>query len=396
MKRVKSRESEVESRESGIRFGEPCRCATVSPKRAPAKWSSASPQRLLPLAFCFLASLGLLLVLSCNDKAPGLWPWWTDADRAAVTQELTVWRDSISTRGFMEWSAQSLLDSADIISRDSSSPTGDSLIKVRRITAFGLLAADTARRDSMMFGVTVDSIFSDTSWRDTFCQVLCFDSTLNGFAEIDYDQYWVIYYRRKVTGTPPDTSVEWVLDDSAPSPRLVTGAVGSAQKDAPWNVLRYVFLRKDTMSSAYHLRRMSGFGLFLPSTSDAPSILSIALTYQGRPDTFRLGARLDHHGIYNLRDKDSLYSVSVGQPLLVYVNIDKTKLKKGDALYYFAWVDGQRVLLARDSLPITSSITFAEPGLKHLTLEVVPQSNLLYPGSAYSAAIWSMPIRVKE
>lgn len=346
-----------------------------------------------------LALLGVLLVLGCQSKAPPPWPWWTDQDRTEVNNELTAWRDSISTRMFLEGAVDSLLDSTTVISRDSVSLTGDSLIKIVRLLGFGTRADGAARRDSLSFGVTVDSLYSDTSWSDTFCHVIAIDSTNAGFATLQCDRYWVVKYRPDTTvdttAHPPLTTVTWRLDSLAPAPVLHRDTVREFEKGMTWLVNRYLYLRKENTKPLYHLRRMSGFSLYLPNTTDAPSLRFLALTYQGKTDTFRLNATADHHGIYNLYDQDSAYTVRKGEAVNLQASTDKPTLK-GDKYYFIARIEGQRVLLGADTLGASKPITFTTSGLHHLLVEVVPQSNLFYPGRDFAFTVWSLPIQVKD
>ncbi len=346
-----------------------------------------------------LALLGVLLVLGCQSKAPPPWPWWTDQDRTEVNNELTAWRDSISTRMFLEGAVDSLLDSTTVISRDSVSTTGDSLVKIVRLLGFGTRADGAARRDSLLFGVTVDSLYSDTSWSDTFCHVVAIDSTNAGFATLQCDRYWVVKYRPDTTvdttAHPPLTTVTWRLDSLAPAPVLHRDTVREFEKGMTWLVNRYLYLRKENTKPLYHLRRMSGFSLYLPNTTDAPSLRFLALTYQGKTDTFRLNATADHHGVYNLYDPDSAYTVRKGEVVNLQASADKPTLK-GDKYYFIARIEGQRVLLGADTLGASKPITFTTSGLHHLLVEVVPQSNLFYPGRDFAFTVWSLPIQVKD
>jgi hypothetical protein len=346
-----------------------------------------------------LAVMGVLFVLGCHSTAPSAWPWWTDQDRTEVNNELTAWRDSVSTRQFLEGAVDSLLDSATVISRDSVSPTGDSLIKIVRLLGFGTRADGAARRDSLSFGVTVDSLYSDTSWSDTFCHVIAVDSTNTGIGILQCDRYWVIKYRPDTTVDttvhPPLTTVTWRLDSLAPAPQFHEGATFEFEKPMTWLVDRYVYLRKENTKPLYHVRRMSGFSLYLPNTTDAPSLRYLALTYQGNTDTFKLNATANLHGIYNLYDPDSAYTVRKGEVVNLMVQADKPNLK-GDKYYFIARIENQRVLLGTDTASATKPITFSTSGLHHLLVEVVPQSNLLYPRQDFAFTVWSLPIRVKD
>ena len=346
-----------------------------------------------------LAVMGVLVVLSCHGNAPPPWPWWTDQDRTEVNNELTAWRDSISTRQFLEGAVDSLLDSTTVISRDSVSTTGDSLIKIVRLLGFGARADGAARRDSLSFGVTVDSLYSDTSWSDTFCHVIAVDSTNTGIGVLQCDRYWVIKYRPDTTvdttAHPPVTTVTWRLDSLAPAPQLHEGTVFEFEKPMTWLVNRYVYLRKENTKPLYHVRRMSGYSLYLPNTTDAPSLSYLALTYQGSTDTFKLSANVKLHGIYNLYDPDSAYTVRKGEVVNLRALAVKPTLK-GDKYYFLARIEGQRVMLGADTVGVSKPITFNSSGLHHLVVEVVPQSNLYYPGREFAFTVWSLPIRVKD
>jgi hypothetical protein len=335
-----------------------------------------------------LPVLGLLLMLGCHDNTPPPWPWWTKQDQDSVAKELTAWRDSISTRFFIENGIQGLADSTTIISRDSVSATRDTLaIKVRRLLGFGLKADDATRHDSLMFGVTVDSLTTDTICGDTFCHVIAIDSSATGFCMTSYNEYWLLRYKPDTSVVGPETTITYKLI----SQQLVA-ADTQAQKPAPWKATRYLYLRKD--GADYSLTRMSGFSLYAPNTTNAPALRYIALTYQGMTDTFLLSARANRKGIYNLRHKDSLYTVQTGEPLTVLVKTDKPKLK-GDMFYFIARIDTLRTILGKDTLGATRNVSFSSPGIKHLVIEVIPQSNIFYPASDFTATIWSLPILVK-
>jgi hypothetical protein len=346
------------------------------------------------------AVLGLLLVIGCHSNTAAPWPWWTDADRDQVQTELTAWRDSISTRSFLESAVESFGDSTLIISRDSTSPTGDSLIKIARLTGFGMRSDDAARRDSLWFSVAVDSFHTDTSWSDTGCHVTAVDSSNSGKGILRCDKYWVIKYRPDSTIDtavhPYDTTITWRLDAQAPTPEVHEGQSFEFEKDLSWLANRYVYLRKVNTQPVYRLRRLSGSSLYLPNTTDAPNIRLISLAYQGVTDTFRLGATNDNHGINNLYDRDSLYSVRKGEPFDLLVRASEVPKLKGDRYWFFARIENQRILLGTDTLVAFKALSFASPGLQHLLVEAVPQSNLFYPGNDFAITVWSLPIRVKE
>jgi hypothetical protein len=345
--------------------------------------------RLLLLAG---ALLGLAVLSGCTDKAPPAWPWWTSADSTAAKAELAEWRDSTNTRLFVEGASEPLLDSAGIIARDSTSPTGDSLIKIRRLTGFGLAPGSLIRWDSLLFGVTVDSLMPEVTG-DTFCHVTTKDSSATDFCILSLDEYWVVKYRPDTTvdttAAPPETTITWRANTGA----LISGPT-EFQKNVPSMAKRYLHLRKT--GPDYELRRLSGYGLYLPTTSDAPVVRYLILNYQGSTDTFRLGAQMDHvHGIYNLRDKDSLYEVRTGESLSVQVVTDAPSLA-GDQYYFLARVDGRRSYLARGTgMTGFRRVAFTTTGVRHLTVEVIPQSNLLYPDESFTATIWSLPVRVR-
>lgn len=346
------------------------------------------------------AVLGALLVIGCDSEAPPPWPWWTDADRTQVNAELAAWRDSISTRSFLEGAVEAFSDSTFIIARDSTSPTGDSLVKIARLTGFGMRSDDAARRDSLWFSVGVDSFYTDTSWSDTGCHVIAVDSSNSGKGILRCDKYWVIKYRPDstidTTVIPYDTTITWRLDAQAPAPEVHEGQTFEFEKDLSWLVNRYVYLRKENTQPVYRLRRLSGSSLYLPSTTDAPNIRLISFAYQGVTDTFRLGATNNNRGINNLFDRDSLYSVRKGEPLNLRVQAAEVPKLKGDRYWFFARIENQRVALGADTLGVSAALTFANAGLQHLLIEAVPQSNLFYPGNDFAITVWSLPIRVKE
>ena len=340
-----------------------------------------------------LPVLVLLVLAACHDSTPGAWPWWTDKDRAAVTSELNTWRDSTTTRFFVEGGVEALTDSVGLIARDSTSPTGDSMIKVRRLSGFGLMPADMTTRDSLLFGVTDDSVTNDTAFGDTFCQVTAIDSAASSYGLTSIRDYWVVKYHPESTVTPAETTVVYKLDSLAPPPRLVAEST-QMQKVVPLQTWRYLYLRKH--GADYHLRRMTGFSLYLPSTIDAPSLKWLSLGYRGAVDTFKLYAQANHLGIYNLLDCDSLYTVKRGESLALFISNDAPTLA-GDQYYFLARINGRRILLDKGTvMGATRNVAFDQVGLNHLVLEVIPQSNLLYPGRDFAVAIWSLPIRVTE
>jgi hypothetical protein len=340
--------------------------------------------------------LGLVLGLTgCQNEAPPDANWWTDADVQAAKSELDAVRDVISTRGFIEGAVEGLGDSATIIASDLASANGDSMVKVRRLLGFGLLPADLGRRDSLLFGVTVDSLTTDSIPGDSFCYVMAIDSSLNGLNVTQFDAYWVVHYKPDTlidtTASPPETTINYSMKNID---TVALSTPTELQKEAPTYAKRYVYLRKQ--GATYDFRRMSGFSMYLPTTSDAPSISYVALSYQGVTDTFRLNAQANHRGVYNLRDRDSLYRVRKGESLQVFVKTG-TPSKAGDLYYYLARAGGSRFYMARgDAMTAPRAIAFSEAGLKHLFVEVIPQSNLLYPGSKFTAAIWSLPVEVTE
>ena len=95
-------------------------------------------------------------------------------------------------------------------------------------------------------------------------------------------------------------------------------------------------MRKENTQPVYHLRRLSGSSLYLPSTTDAPNIRLISLTYQGFTDTFRLGATSNNHGINNLYDRDSAYRVRKGEPFNLRVQAAEVPKLKGDSYSVFS------------------------------------------------------------
>ena len=345
--------------------------------------------------FRVLGALALLFVVGCQNEAPPDMNWWTDKDVTAAKTELDAVRDLISTRYFIESSVQDLTDTTSIITRDLSSPNGDSMIKVRHLLGFGLTAVDLARRDSLLFGVTVDSLTTDSIPGDSFCYVTAIDSSLTGFCAMRFDQYWIVRYKPDTTidttVAPPETTINYSM---LRVDTLTLGAPTELQKEAPSYAKRYVYLRKH--GASYEFRRMSGFSLYLPTTSDAPTISYVALAYQGVTDTFLLNAQANHRGIYNLRDRDSLYRVRRGESLQVFVKTG-TPSKAGDLYYYVVRIDANRYYLGRgDAMTAPRAIAFPDVGTKHLVVEVIPQSNLLYPASKFTAAIWSLPVQVTE
>jgi hypothetical protein len=323
-----------------------------------------------------------LLLAGCQSTVSNV--WWTSRDETAVNNVLSAWSDSTSTRQYVEDGVEGLADSAGLLAQDSISTTGDSLIKVKHLTGFGLFEADMTLVDSLHFGVSVDSISDQTFPGDSFCHVIATDSAANSFADLAFDQYYVVTYRPSLK---TDSGASYTLD----TVRLVKSSL-QLQKDVPLKSARQLFLKKT--GSAYDLRRMSGFGVYLPSTTNAPAVRWISLARGGETDTYRLNVEGNYKGIYSLCNVDSLPTVKVGESLGVYVDVD-APAQAGDQYYFIDRADGQRSLLSEGTaMTAPGSVAFSQTGIQQLVIEVIPQSNLLYPASPFTATIWSLPLRV--
>ncbi|MEO0081105.1 MAG: hypothetical protein ABIL25_02285 [candidate division WOR-3 bacterium] len=337
---------------------------------------------------CFL--LLVVFVAGCGTEPPPRWPWWTAQDSAAVRLELGRWKDVFSAnhamRGGLEYVWRSRLSS-----KDSTSTTGDTLYKFARLLSFSLEPTDSGHADVYQFGVTVDTL----ALKDTFCEVTYYDSMAACRAVFGYDSLWVVGFRpdTQISGTPPETTI--IFRPSYTELRGFEQPV-IATKGFAWKAMRKLFLARDTMPDTlyYELRKATGFAVYAPSATDAPSISRVIFSRPGRVDTVFYSPRLDGRGLYNLKSLNSLYTVRPGEEVTVSVvttTPPDTTTEKNRFLLYTAGKVADITASARNGQGVFS---FADTGYHHVYIKVVPLSNLLYPEADYVETVWAIPVRV--
>ncbi|MEO0107594.1 MAG: hypothetical protein ABIK62_00240, partial [candidate division WOR-3 bacterium] len=248
--------------------------------------------------------------------------------------------------------------------------------------------------DSLIFGIGVDSLSRDTIRADTFCHVVSTDSALNSFAVVSFDRYLVLKYRADTTISPKaETTIVYRLDSLAPPPYEVRRTT-EMQKNIRLRAVRHLLLQKQ--GSSFSLQRMTGFCCLLPNSDSAPVLRSLVLTHEAGTDTITLMPGPKNLGIYRLMHRDSLLVVRRGSSLGITVTVEPPELPQ-DQYYFLARVENQRLVLARGtSMSEPTYVQFPRAGLKALTIEVIPQSNLFYPAQSFTTSIWSLPVRVVE
>jgi hypothetical protein len=326
----------------------------------------------------------LLAVVGCGTEPPPDWQWWRSADTTGVRTELANWR------GFFN-ANKALLNSVDVSlsvglsAADSASTTGTTLYKFAHLISVQPAPAESGHADELHFGVAVDTI----AMTDTFCQVGYRDTLDSTTARFRYDSLWVVTFR---PDTQPDSSVVWRVMSSD----LVGFA--SAQETAKtfdWSARRVVFLPKDSGAASYHVRRVTGFASFVPSSQDAPSIANVVLSRPGRVDTLFYSPRLDGRGLYNLRSIDSLYEIQPGELVDVTVNTSTPADTSVDRNRFFLSAGGTKVDITSGPRQGIGSFSLTDTGCQSVYLEVVPLSSLLYKDATYMSTIWAIPVRVR-
>ncbi len=330
-----------------------------------------------------LAAAALLAVVGCGTEPPADWQWWRSADTAGVRTELASWRGPLD--GNRALSDPVTLDlSLGLSAADSTSTTGRPLYKFAHLIAVRPEPSESVHADEYHFGVTVDTV----AMIDTFCQVDYWDSLVAGY-RFSYDSLWAVTFH---PDTQPDSTITWRVTSSD----LVGFATPQETvKTFDWAARRIVFLPKDSGVATYHLRRLTGFAAFSPSSQDAPSITTIVLSRPGRVDTFFYLPRTDGRGLYNLRSIDSLYEVQSGEPVDVTVNAGTPADTTVDRNRFFLSAGGARTDITRGALRAAGSFSFADTGYQNIYIEVVPLSSLAYKDAAHLSTTWAIPVRVR-
>jgi hypothetical protein len=330
------------------------------------------------------AALLLLAVVGCGTEPPPNWQWWRSADTTGVRTELANWRGFLNANRALSNPVGVDL-SVRLSAADSTSTTGATLYKFAHLISVQPASAESLQADELHFGVAVDTV----AMTDTFCQVDYWDSLKTDSCRFAYDSLWVVTFH---PDTQPDSSVIWRVTSS--------DLVGfpSAQetvKTFDWAARHVVFMPKDSGAASYHVRRVTGFAAFVPSSQDAPSIANVVLSRPGHVDTLFYSPRLDGRGLYNLRSIDSLYQIQPGESVGVTVNAGTPVDTTVDRNRFFLSAGGTKVDITSGSKQGTGSFSLADTGYQSVYLEVVPQSSLLYKDATHMSTIWAIPVRVK-
>jgi hypothetical protein len=345
-----------------------------------------------------LSSAIIIVVLaSCGTEAPPPWPWWTKADSEAVKQELVVWRDTFNGYHFLLGQNNARLTYpldviVPLVSTDTTSRTGDSVVKIAHFVGSYSTLGDSIHIDDLLFERKNDTIQT----KDTFCFVTYQDSTRNCIGVLQYDSVWTVKFQVAsvdTTVTPWDTT--WRVSSIT---KTGFSATQEEQNIYHFTAMRKLELKKDSAVTKYRMKNLTGFGLYIPNSLVAPTISNIILTRPGHSDTFYYGARLDHKGIYNLKNKDSLYTIAVGESITVKVNTTTPTDTATDQNYFFVSCGipyvSAKYNITRGAKIGQGKVAFTRPGLDQLYIEVIPASTLFYPYSQWKSATWAIPIRV--
>lgn len=330
-----------------------------------------------------LASAALLAIVGCGTEPPADWQWWRSADTLGVQAELAGWRGQFDA--VRAWSRPVGLElSVGLSAADSTSTTGLTLYKFAHLIAVRPEPAESVHGEDYHFGVAVDTI----AMTDTFCQVDCRDSLLVGY-RFTYDSLWTVTF---YPDTQPDTTVLWRVMSSD-----LAGFATPQEtvKAFDWAARRVVFLPKDSGAATYHLRRLTGFAAFSPSSQDAPSVTTVVLSRPGRVDTFFYSPRTDGRGLYNLRSIDSLYEVQSGEPVEVTVTTSTPSDTTVDQNRFFLLAGSARTDITSGALRGAGSFSLADTGYQSIYVEVVPLSSLAYRDAAHFSTTWAIPVWVR-
>lgn len=352
-----------------------------------ARSQTARTGHRLPAQCAVLAVMALGFLMSgCTSDLPR-WPWWTAADSAAVRSALADWRDYLDAgRGLVGVVSTDSGWLSRLVGSDSLSATGDTLYKLRHVTAISYEVVDSGHVDVLEFGPSVDTL----PMSDTFCFVSYYDSMVNCRVHIDYDSIWVVGYRPDTTvqGEPPETLVTWRASYSG---RRGFGGPQRATKEYAWKAFRGLHLPKDPGVTGYRLERLTGCEITVPNSEDAPDIAHVILYRPGLSDTFFDRPRVDGRGLMNLRALDSLSLFSRGEEVRVVV-----ELRGGEAALFFAGVGGDWRDITVGAMVGDGSIVFPDTGYQHVLVQVLPIGRLFYPGAGHAANSWAVPVRVRE
>lgn len=332
----------------------------------------------------------VLLLAGCGTEPPSNWQWWTDADSAAVGTELDRWQSALDARRALSDTLRLNLSSGLLFS-DSASATGDTLFKFKRLIAVWASTAASGHSNGLTFGVTDDTL----AMVDSFCHVEYVDTVRQSGLHYRYDSLWVIGFAPDTlidtSRTPPETTIvfraSYTEARGFDTPQEVV-------KEFDWTARRFVHLAKTPNAAEYSARRMTGFGIHIPTAQDAPSVSFVTLSRPGRIDTFYYSARSapDLRGIYNLRSVDSLYTVTQGDivDLVVSLSGDSTSEKER----CFVGVNGLKTDITLNGKRGRGSFSFSDTGYQHVYVEAHSLSALGYLATLPKAVYWAIPVRV--
>ncbi len=330
------------------------------------------------------AALMLLSVVGCGTEPPPNWQWWRTADTSAVRTELASWRGFLGADKALS-NPLDLNLSVGLSAADSASTTGATKYKFAHLISVQPARAESIHADELHFGVAVDTI----AMTDTFCQVDYWDSLKTAGCRFLYDSLWVVTFH---PDTQPDSTIVWRVTSSV---KVGDSVAVETTRTFDWSARRVVFMPKDSGTAGYHVRRVTGFAAFVPSSLDAPSIANVVLSRPGHVDTLFYSPRLDGRGLYSLRSIDSLYEVQPGELVDVTVNTSTPVDTSVDRNRFFLSAGGTKVDITSGPKQGTGSFSLADTGYQSFYIEVIPVSSLLYKDATHMSTIWAIPVRVR-
>lgn len=342
----------------------------------------------LPSLEMGMLAAGLMAFLAgCGTEPPPRWPWWTAEDSTAVETELSGWKHAlnptvgISGRADGMWRGQLRL-------ADSTSENGDTLYKFARLLSVDVQLEDSGHTNVLQFGVTADTL----PMKDTFCEVSYRDSSLVARVSFEYDSLWVVGFRpdTQISGSPPETTIIY-----RPSYTELRGFDVPRQKQFAWTSMRKLFLTKDTAKAkiSYTLKKLTGFAVYIPTSTEAPSINRVIFSKPGGVDTVFYLPRQDGRGLYNLKTPQSLYTVTVGEQVTLAVTTTTPADTSVDKNRFFLVAGGRTRDITANARRGEGTFAFQDTGYQHVYVRVLPLSNLLYPKAAFKGTVWAIPVR---
>jgi hypothetical protein len=366
-------------------------------RRYPSFLRSGWVTRAVPPVTLALAAAAVLLFAGCGTEAPADWQWWTSADTAAVQVEVARWQGTLDLRPALTDTLRLNL-SLPLTFADSSSPTGETLYKFKRLFAVWTDVDTTGHSDGYLFSRTNDTLpESDTlsALNDTFCQVSFCDTVTGTMLYFRYDSLWVVGYRPDTTvdttRTPPETTIVFHAS--------YTDARGFAEPQVlsrpyDWTARRLLHLDKTPDVAEYTLKRFTGSATLVPTAQDAPSITWATFARPGRIDTFFYTARQapDLRGLYNERSVDSLYTIGQGE------QVEVTFVTGGDSTAdrerFYVTVNGTKTDVTVGPKRGAGTVSLADTGYQHIYVQAVSLSGISTTAGTYKTNCWAIPVRV--